>query len=1406
MRYHRGQPGTAVAAATIAKWLAGLTAFAVLIGAVVATGGWLAPGAEAAGTGAARLVQVLGKFDKFYTLAAGNGATDSEFRLDFVMEVPAGAVKADGTGLELKYDFNGTYTGTYGPGIQADNQTGGTWYTAGTLITTPNLAYGNINQEYRIVRIDHFGPTDRVTISMQGDLGGNYDAASLLPGHAPYQRPVTMQAHVTGNGLNQYFSYQYEVTVFDTEALYAPDSQEKVAAMVGWDWTWPGLPVNSQTSWGYVVGGANPAVPAGMMVVAFESPWYGLAAAVNAGECTDTTSFYYQWLRNDGSPTSLTPTPVRQTITPTNAASTATLAAGTLVDMSPTGSLDFSAEGPGYYRLVAWPIAVNPNQPSCNGSDYYTGSVGDLASQNAFTVGSVFYTGGNIATSVLKDFEPNPMAYEGTSEAVYTLDSGQSRISGVGFTDTLPANLVFTGITEDNCGFANQRVTQADVDAMTDPVLAANIELGPVLSLVDMNNDGALDTINLQGGVTYDIQTGASEVFGADTLLGQTCVIKVGVTHTAAVTGNSVCTNPTAAAAQTNNASNVSYQSLTTVLGYDSTSDTAFGDCLDITMQSDLTPTGATAEVLPGTVAGLTTTVTSAGPSEIDTAGVTITAPAGTTLADVDPACTVNAASTVATCTTGWLKSGETRTYAYSVAVPAGAALGVPLTGSVATTYAYDTNPANDSAAITLTPEAVDVSHSYYTVSGANIVADGVATGTITASLTDTDGHSVTQEASLLTGSLATLDPTTTISAFTETATPGTYAATILSSTTGDKVVQVVEGITPLTAVGNTTAHFVAGPFDWSASSFAVSPGVDVGDQSTWVPVSAGDQFYTGTLTARDANNNPVTGLNLTDITFEGDFGVTVTKVAEGPAGTYTAQFSSTVPSATATASVLYKGTLVPSGTGVTQADQVKPTPFRAGAPSVDLTCAAGQTGTSLTATTPVVIGRLSAVKAVVTDAFCNPLAGVDVTFAAMEETADNSATFVPTQATTGDDGSATVMLTDSQAETVVVTASFLADGEPLMIGMPNPVVFYDDYDPTIVDSAMSQFAVSPAATTDSSTWVTVSDGGSVYTGTFTAKNSRGQTIDGLDLTDIVFTASDPAVQLAATVTPGPVGTGTYLMTFWSTTASDPAAVPTATVSYQGTVIGVAAPVPFQAGSPVINPTCPAGLVGTNLSAVTPVAAGDPAGSAVTAYVTDAYCNPVPGATVTFQTTEQTPDGSATFDQVTATTGADGDAVVTLADALPEWVNVTASVTVDGTATPITAGSPARVVFTGEAVVSWTNSSFTVSPVATSDPASWVAVSAGDQVYTATLVARDGNNEPMTGLDATQVVFGATSLTVVVAGFAETTPGTYQATYASPVAQAGALAKVAVKGVTAPDTRPIPFRAGGLSLTRSVFT
>jgi adhesin/invasin len=853
----------------------------------------------------ARLVQVLGKFDKFFV---AKNHSDSELRLDFVMEVPAGSVSETGGGLDLRYDANGTFKGVVGLGIRVDNQgAGGAWRSAGNRIETENLGPKDINQQYRIVRIDRYGPVDRITISMQGDLFGDYDKPSPLPGGEPFKMPVTMQARVTVKGADQYFSYQYIGTVIDTTTGYTGGEKRRPSPVIGWDhiWNMP-EPENAQSPWGYVLKDSNPSLPARKMFVRFVSPWHNDKTAEQAGLCTSVTSFHYQWIRNDGTPTEATRTPIRETIVPTiEPYVTDNPNFGTtLIDIARNG-ISFKDEGPGYYRLVAWPVATNPtlSGKKCSDSSYYEESIGNLAHPNAHTVGSVFYTGGNIAANVHKTFDENPMYWQGTTDAIFTLDSGKSRVSGIGFRDVLPENLYFTGkikagpldrngniienpSPEQGCTFLKDEITDQMLQGITDSTIKDNVRPGKVLQLQKSPGSTHLDTINLQGGVSYDIQTGEAEVIGAVTPRNATCQIRAEVAHINQVTGNSICGKPEINEKQTNAEHNIKYQTISTLMGAnDDQVGSGFGECLSIAMRSDLYPTGVVKTVLPGRDVPLSTVVTSEGPSEINDAEVKITAPIGTTLKDLEPGCTLSHGNTVATCQTGWMKPQTTKEFKYTINVPHTIPGGETLTGKVETIYTYDEDTSNDVEPITFFVAQIDLSRSTFTVGTDPIPANGKDTGAILAKLMDTSGTAVSGMASSLVGSLVELDLATKISEFTELEdVPGSYMATIASTKAGRKTVVVAEEGGPLAILGNNVAHFVAG----QAAKFTF----EIDNQD---PVAAdGVRSHTITATAQDANNNPILG-DAGSITAQASTGVKVSNFTETSPGIYTAQVTSTM-------------------------------------------------------------------------------------------------------------------------------------------------------------------------------------------------------------------------------------------------------------------------------------------------------------------------------------------------------------------------------------------------------------------------------------------------------------------------------------------------------------------------------
>ncbi|MCL2736649.1 MAG: Ig-like domain-containing protein, partial [Propionibacteriaceae bacterium] len=597
----------------------------------------------------------------------------------------------------------------------------------------------------------------------------------------------------------------------------------------------------------------------------------------------------------------------------------------------------------------------------------------------------------------------------------------------------------------------------------------------------------------------------------------------------------------------------------------------------------------------------------------------------------------------------------------------------------------------------------------------------------------------------------------------------------IATATLTDAVAETVQATATIaqgTVNGSpVSVTFDAGLFSYSKSTFTVTPVADTSDTTTWVPVSdgTGTDYYTGVLTAMDADGNLLDSLTLTDIAFTASStDVTVTSVTNTGNGTYSVQFSSEVADATTTASVTYKTSPV----GLAQ-----PIPFVAGAPVPGpVVCPdASKTGTNVSASpTELAVDDDSTITALVTDQYCNPVSGVPVTFGVVTPTSGTITTVI---GTTGADGIATATLTDTVSETVQATATIT---QGTVNGSPVSVTF----DAGLFSYTKSTFTVTPVANlSDQSTWVAASTGASTYTGTLTAKDGDGNLLDNLTLTDIAFAASTTDVTVTSVTN---TGNGTYSVQYSSTVAD---ATPTATVTYKATAVGTALPIPFKAGTAVTGPvTCPdATKTGTNVSAnPTEVAVDDT--STITALITDQYCNPVSGATVTFGVVTPT---SGTITTVVGTTGANGIATATLTDTVSETVQATATITQG----PVY-GSPVSVTFDA-GLFSYTKSTFTVTPVANlSDQSTWVTASTGASTYTGTLTAKDGDGNPLNNLTLTDIAFAASSGTVAITTVVNNHDGTYTVTYSSTAADPSTTATVTYKATAVGTALPIPFKAG----------
>jgi len=206
--------------------------------------------------------------------------------------------------------------------------------------------------------------------------------------------------------------------------------------------------------------------------------------------------------------------------------------------------------------------------------------------------------------------------------------------------------------------------------------------------------------------------------------------------------------------------------------------------------------------------------------------------------------------------------------------------------------------------------------------------------------------------------------------------------------------------------------------------------------------------------------------------------------------------------------------------------------------------------------------------------------------------------------------------------------------------------------------------------------------------------------------------------------------------------------------------------VTFTAGNsvPEVPGDCPDGtsghVNGTHLSATSPQ--GVTTDSTATAYITDEYCNPVGGVPVSF-TVAPTATASLTGASPVSTgavpvsgpTANSGKAVTTFTDSKAEVASITATIQINGVATPIYASAPTDTGITGWTSTTAAPSRFTVGDpvpgtkcVIPVDGTSYTVVSA--QVYPypfkANTASTDNPQAPMTTADPQPTVGTTQSL------------------------------------------------------------
>ena len=625
--------------------------------------------------------------------------------------------------------------------------------------------------------------------------------------------------------------------------------------------------------------------------------------------------------------------------------------------------------------------------------------------------------------------------------------------------------------------------------------------------------------------------------------------------------------------------------------------------------------------------------------------------------------------------------------------------------------------------------------------------------------------------------------------------------STIVGAGNGSLVSGACRGVTtdpPLESVGTSVDPTSFGSYgvatmrnDWSEPeiSFRLAPveGVVDPDQSdltvTGSPATVGDTV-SATATIRDGLGNGLAGQTVSfSVDGTGSFAApdvavqatTTCVTGDGTTGTTLGVCSVTLTDIrpqTVNVAAEVAGSPIGSKSATFLVGPPVPGPY---------SCDAGATpGTNVSADpTTLTVEQTSAVRALVTDKYCNPVTGIPLHWAVSSGSAVFSAVSAPM---TDADGVVTATLSDHVAEVAPVTATFTYQAVDHPAGAVD-VTFTTGclpgidpgcvYNPEVDNDHRSQVVVT----------VDDSPAGGAVPDVVTAK-----------LFDLYGNPVSTAVVTSDSLAPALV-IGTITAQGAGVTTIDYTTTSTATAHYQARVYANGHDIIFipQPGSSLDTPAA----IATHSSPVTlgfvdtvpPIGPVDPARSTfdvqprtvdvngtVTATVTlrDANNQPVPGVTVSFTVA---PSTSASFTPATAQcVSSDGLAAgsvagqcqVTLTDSRVETVDVAATVSLGGL--PSAIGQPIAVQF-GHGPVSDANSSWGVSPTTTP---------AGSNVKV-TLTLKDAADRPIDDLrlsDFTVTGQAAGLPDAVVANFANLGGGVY--TFDSTSTKAGTFTYTAV--------------------------
>ncbi|MCL2482443.1 MAG: Ig-like domain-containing protein [Propionibacteriaceae bacterium] len=507
---------------------------------------------------------------------------------------------------------------------------------------------------------------------------------------------------------------------------------------------------------------------------------------------------------------------------------------------------------------------------------------------------------------------------------------------------------------------------------------------------------------------------------------------------------------------------------------------------------------------------------------------------------------------------------------------------------------------------------------------------------------------------------------------------------------------------------------------------FAIDPVVDPNDanHTNWASVDdpsnpAGTRtYYTGTLTALDTYDNPVTDLTAARVQFTASSpNVTVSAMTNNGDGTYSVKYSSNVADSTYTASVSVDAAAVQNQAKTT--DKL-PIPFLYGQPNpgpCEDPTHTGREGTSLSAD-PLdpVIPAPSLATAYITDRYCNPVPGVDVTFNS-DGSAKLNTSNPPQIVTTDATGHASVAVRDDTPEAVHVSATIAYQGDPAVEINNSPVtITFQHGGPSDRESSVS---VEP----------TTQVVGALVRVTVTVRDDQRTPIPGIPISEIQVTGSkgsgpNDSATVTNCVEVGPSAPGVYTCDMTAQlvgTYTVSATVEGVHILQQPTVTFTHGDVCVSHCTPIESPDY---VTHFEMIANDKLANGRDQDQA-RAWAYDTYGNVVPDAPVV-ATDETTGDLANILNPrvATATTGDDGTAVISWTATQPG--TYTAQGTIGGLNPTATGGTGVlnQIRFSA-GNVSAQNSSLEITPAS--------PIVAG-QTYTLKATARDADAHPLAGV------------------------------------------------------------------------